>query len=118
MAAGGSTATNKKAGARPAFSKTVPQVRWISVPRNSRAAELVVEASGDHVDVLANTVGPDRGSRHGDRAGGNQADVTVPHEQMVVFDANRPVRCKAVFEADADRGAPAGVAGRIKRGAG
>ena len=37
--------------------------------------------------------------------------LRVAHEQMVVFDADRPVRRKAEFEAGSDRAAPAGFAG-------
>ena len=35
--------------------------------------------------------------------------VAVPHEQVIVLDADRPVRGEAVFEADADHATPAGV---------
>src|SRR3954468_20544735 len=37
---------------------------------------------------------------------------------MVVFEADRPVRGEAVFDADADRAAPAGVVGTIELGSG
>ena len=43
--------------------------------------------------------------------GGPAGEVvgTVLHEQVIVLDANRPVRGEGVFEAGADRAAPAGV---------
>ena len=44
-----------------------------------------------------------RAARRGEGIG------AVLHEQVIVFDADRPVRSEAVFEADADHAAPAGV---------
>ena len=43
---------------------------------------------------------------------------TVLHEQVIVLDANRPVRGEGVFEADADNGAPARFARIVEHEAG
>src|SRR5947207_11286892 len=75
-----------------------------SVLRDDRAAELVVQAGGDEIDVLTDAVGAEgEAARRGEGVG------TVLHEQVIVLDANRPVRGEGVFEAGADRAAPAGV---------
>src|SRR5947207_1400168 len=75
-----------------------------SVRRDDRAAELVVQAGGDEIDVLTDAVGAEgEAARRGEGVG------TVLHEQVIVLDANRPVRGEGVFEAGADRAAPAGV---------
>src|SRR5260370_34465895 len=36
-------------------------------------------------------------------------DVSGPHEKMVVFSRDRPVRCEAELNTSADRAAPAGL---------
>src|SRR6185295_9015972 len=38
--------------------------------------------------------------------------IGIAHEQVVVFDTERPVRCEAVLKSDAYGAAPAGRAGR------
>ena len=44
--------------------------------------------------------------------------IGIAHEQVVVFDTERPVRCEAVLKSGADGGAPAGRAGRGQFNAG
>jgi hypothetical protein len=75
-----------------------------SVLRDHRAAELVVHADRDEIDVLTDAVGA-RG--HAGRRG--EGKGTILHEQVIVFHRGRPVRSEAVLEADADGAAPAGV---------
>ena len=54
-----------------------------SVLRDDRAAELVVQAGGDEVDVLTDAVGAEgEAARRGEVVG------TVLHEQVIVLDAN------------------------------
>src|SRR3954447_26570068 len=75
-----------------------------SVLRDDRAAELVVHARGDEIDVLTDAiVAGEHATRRGEGVG------AVLHEQMVVLDADRRVRGEAVFEADADGATPTGV---------
>src|ERR1700686_2738312 len=85
-----------------------------SVLRDDRAAELVVQADGDQVDVLLDVVGA--GGHPGNREDAGEAVVVGAHEQMVVFDGGRPVRSEAVFEADANRATPTGVGRTIEHG--
>ena len=65
-----------------------------SVSRDARAAELVVQAGGDEIDVLTDAVGAE-----GEAARCGEVIGTVLHEQVIVLDANRPVRGEGVFEA-------------------
>src|SRR3954470_5787215 len=60
-----------------------------SVTAEHRAAELVVQADETHVDVLTDAIGA---SQAGER------DVLVLQEDVVVLDANRPVRGETVLE--------------------
>ena len=54
-----------------------------SVLRDHRAAELVVQAGGDEIDVLTDAVGAEgEAARRGEVVG------TVLHEQVIVLDAN------------------------------
>src|SRR6478735_787737 len=75
-----------------------------SVLGDHGAAELVVQADGDEIDVLTDAIGTEEGAGRGGEGQG-----TILHEQMIVFDRSRPVRSKTVFEADADHATPAGV---------
>src|SRR5258705_12782907 len=66
-------------------------------PVAAEAAEAVVDARGDHVHVLADPVV--------DKSGVNRSEpreriIGIAHEQVVVFNAERPVRCKAVLKSD------------------
>src|SRR5882757_10805940 len=79
-----------------------------SVLGDQRAAKLVVQASGEEIDVLLDAVGLCE-------RGGDEVDVLAIHEHVVVFERDRPVRREAVFEASANHGTPTGVAGRGKQ---
>lgn len=57
------------------------------------ATEFVVEAQGDHVHVLADPVG--RTGKQGVRD--RERIVRITHEEVVIFDACRPVRREAVL---------------------
>src|SRR3569832_170294 len=72
--------------------------------RERRAAEPVVQASREQVHVLLDAGGLDAG----------EGVVLATQEDVVVLEAERPVRREAVFEAGADRRTPAGVAGRAE----
>src|SRR5260221_2223750 len=75
-----------------------------SVLRDDRAAELVVQAGGDQIDVLTDAIVADQqASAIGEGVG------LVLHEQMVVFETDRPIRSEGILGADADRATPAGV---------
>ena len=65
----------------------------------AEAAEAVVQADQSDIDILANALALEEDPARG------QVDRARVHEQMVVFDADRPVRVEAVLEADADRAA-------------
>src|SRR5262249_5369424 len=56
--------------------------------------------------------------RRGEIARRGEGDVAVAKEDMIVLDANRPVRCEADFEADANRAAPAGAVRAVELDAG
>src|SRR6266436_3584169 len=57
-----------------------------SVLRDDRAAELVVHADGDEIDVLTDAIGTEeRASRRGEAVG------AILHEQVIVLDRGRPV---------------------------
>src|SRR3954449_10502113 len=73
---------------------------FCSVTAEARAAELVVQADEAHVDVLTDAVG--RGHQR-------EGDVLVLQEDVVVLDANRPVRGETVLEAGTDRATPTGL---------
>ena len=83
---------NKKAGARPAFSNLGTQVTRRSVP-----AELVVDASGDDINVLTDAALGHLHASRDDRAVAHEAIGLVLHEHVIVFDAGRPVRGEAIF---------------------
>src|SRR3954453_20693265 len=76
---------------------------FYSVTAEARAAELVVQADEAHVDILTDAIG----RRHQ-----REGDVLVLQEDVVVPDANRPVRREAVLQAGTDRATPAGLIGR------
>src|SRR6266851_5762641 len=82
------------------------QVR--SVPRGYRgstpAAEAIVDAGHDKVGIAVNAVG---GKEHA--AGCREGRGAVIEEQVVVLNPDRPIRSKAKFETDTNRGTPTGV---------
>src|SRR5882757_9787449 len=79
-------------------------MRGKSVTADDRAAKTVVDARGDEIDVLTDAI---RLEKHTTRRG--EGKGLILHEQVVVFDADRPVRGETIFKADADGAAPAGV---------
>src|SRR5689334_17704218 len=81
-----------------------------SVFRDDRAAPAVVHANGDHVDILTDALV--REQRAGERTASSTGDervIAAAHEQVVVFEADRPVRREAEFGAGADDTTPAGI---------
>src|SRR5215467_14971962 len=76
-----------------------PEVRRSVTGSNGRSApapEAIVEPYGDHVHVLADPV-----TEHGRKARidpHGEGVIRTPHEQMVVFDTDRPVRREAIFK--------------------
>ena len=75
---------------------------------NRTKSEAVVHAHGDHVHVLVDAAG------RSSKGGYDERVVGVAHEQVVVFNAGRPVRSEAILESDPHGGAPAGRACREK----
>src|SRR5271170_1709121 len=82
-----------------------------SVSRDGRAAEAIVDPRGGHVDILANIDDPVRGAgcrRVIDAHSSRDKDVVgVTHEQMVVFQCNRPVGREGEFDACSNSATPA-----------
>src|SRR5712675_1473718 len=112
MAAGGSVVANK---ATPHDKKAgeagLSFFRWrrSSVFRDNRATPTIVDADRDKIDVLADAIIAERRGGNTDHAVVEEVDGAILQEQMIVFDRGRPVRGEAIFEADTDRDAPAGV---------
>ena len=80
------------------------EIRGKSVTADDRAAKPVVDARGDEINVLTDAV-----SSNKDSGRGREGESLILYEQVVVFDADRPVRGETIFKADADGAAPAGV---------
>src|SRR5229473_4619533 len=92
-----------------------PGKRCGSILGNVGAAKRVVDADRDQIDVLTDAIDDHRaaGSRKTrDITQGRKAEVSGSHEEMVVFDGDRPARDKAIFKTGADRSAGTGVARR------
>jgi hypothetical protein len=77
--------------------RTIKYFALRSVLGNHRTGEAIVDADGRHVDVSLDAVG----ARHRPRGRG-QGDRVGPHKQVIVFDANRPVRREADLDAGTD----------------
>src|SRR5260370_29296141 len=85
-----------------------------SILGDGGAAEGVVHADRDQVEVLTDAIDDHRGAagrRTRDNTERRQSDVSASHEEMVVFDGDRPAGEKAIFKTGADRAAGPGVAG-------
>src|SRR6266702_8608552 len=84
----------------------LPGFREKSVLPDDRTTPVkaVVDARGEEIDVLTNAV-----SANKDSGRVREGESLILHEQVVVFDADRPVRGEAIFKADANGAAPAGV---------
>jgi hypothetical protein len=80
------------------------------VLRDHRAAEGVVHADGANIDILADAIDGRKGA--GARVGG---DIAAAHEEMVVFEGDRPMRREADFDASAHGAAPTGFAGAVEQ---
>src|SRR3979409_1945796 len=80
---------------------------WIyeirSVPRDGGATpvEAVIDARSDHIDVLTDAI---RAIEQAGRRG--EGDIAIAHEQVIVFDADRPVRCETKLKTGTDRATP------------
>src|SRR5262249_6555241 len=78
--------------------------------RRAPSAEAIVQAHQTDVDVLTDAFRLEEGTgQDGD------VDVASAHEQVIVCDAQRPVRREPKLQARADRAAPTGIVGRGKR---
>src|SRR5260221_14662509 len=81
----------------------------MSVLPNNRAAPTVVDPRGDEIDVLTDTlVFEQRASRSEETVIG-ESHVPALQEQVIVLDANRPIRRETIFKTDADRTTPASL---------
>src|SRR6516164_1868871 len=106
---------------RPAF---LPAYSWRApistrlVFRNAKNAEAVVEAHRDHINVFADPIERIAKQRVTDQERIVERFVGVTHEQVVVFETNRPIRREAIFKSDAHSAAPAGdlIRGETKSG--
>src|ERR1700682_4988125 len=83
----------------------------MSVLRDDRAAPAVVHANGGQIDVLTDAIG----CREQEEPRSRESDVPGTHEQMVVFEGDRPIRSEAVFETCADRATPTGLPGTVDK---
>src|SRR6266403_12937 len=87
--------------------------RRFSVLGDGGAAEGVVHADRDQIEVLTDAIDDHRGAagrRTRDNTERRQSDVSASREEMVVFDGDRPAGEKAIFKTGADRAAGPGVA--------
>src|ERR1700681_1795293 len=101
-----STASKKPPPCR-GFSVRRSGTRSVLPERPARAehpagAELVVHPDQADIDVLVDAMG-----HGGETGGGDKVEILVAYEQMVVFDADRPVRSEGIFQTCPDRTAPA-----------
>src|SRR4051812_44962438 len=95
-------ACSKKAGLAAGLSTI--NSRACSVPRNNRVrtAKTVIHPKRDHIHILADAVDGTGKKRIRDR----ERIVRITHEEVVVFDTERPVRREAVFPTDTDGTTP------------
>src|SRR5882672_6708411 len=81
--------------------------------------EAVVDASGDEVHILADRVCAEDAADRYDSGTQNtcrrEAATMVTHEQVIVLDRNRPIRCESEFEARSDDTTPACFTRRIEQ---
>src|SRR6478752_5672982 len=70
-------------------------------------AETIVQPKCDHVHILTDPVAEKGDAPWRDHA--REGRVVTPHPEMVVFDAERPIRRETVFPADTEGTAPARV---------
>ena len=104
--------SNKKAGISAGLVCWRSRNNARSVSRCDRrpvTAEAVVDAQGDHIHVLGDPAVGKVGGKHREA---RERIIGIAHEQVVVFNTKRPVRCEAVLKSNAHGAAPAGRAGR------
>src|SRR5713226_2726121 len=90
-----------------------PRKRRGSILRDGGAAKGVVHADRDQIEVLTDAIDDHRAAgrrKTRDITQRRKAEVSASHEEMVVFDGDRPAREKAIFKTGADRSAGPGVA--------
>jgi hypothetical protein len=63
------------------------EMRGKSLTGDDRAAKAEVDARGDEIDVLTDAIGLEKPTRRC-----REVEGLILHEQVVVFDADRPVR--------------------------
>src|SRR5258705_668656 len=109
----------RRATAAAVVRRAKGRKRRFSVLGDGGAAEGVVHADRDQIEVLTDAIDDHRGAagrRTRDNTEGRQSDVSASHEEMVVFDGDRPAGEKAIFKTDAHRAAgPGGAGGRGNR---
>ena len=80
---------------------------------------MVVDASGDQVHILADRVSAEYAADRYDSGTQNtcrrEAVTMVAHEQVIVLDRKRPVRCESEFDARSDDTTPACFTRRIEQ---
>src|ERR1700738_4649893 len=81
--------------------------------------ETVVDASSDEVHILVDRVSAEYAADRYDSGSQNtcrrEAATMVTHEQVIVLDRNRPIRCESEFEAGSDDPTPACFTRRIEQ---
>src|ERR1700733_10035101 len=82
-----------------------------AVLRDHRATERVVDAHRAHVDILLDILGTIETSK-----GIDEVLAAAAHEEMVIFDRDRPARREAGFKAGPDSATPTRFAGLIEDG--
>src|SRR5262245_46565987 len=99
----------------------LPVLRENSVLPDNRTTpvEAIVDASGDEVHILADRVSAEYAADRYDSGTQNtcrrEAATIAIHEQVIVLDRNRPIRCESEFDARPDDTTPAGVTRRIEQ---
>ena len=80
-----------------------------SILRDHRSTEPIVHADRDQIGVLMDSVGTHQsacGANRRDNTGRGKPNGSVAHEQVIVFDAERPIRRKAKLKSGTDRSTP------------
>ena len=74
---------------------------------------MVVDAGGHDIDILTDAFGT--GGKRGNRCR-CEADVAIPHEQVIPLDPERPVWSETIFPAYTGHSAPACFASGVEDG--
>src|SRR6476469_3473235 len=99
----------EKAPARVCRGSSLPERSVAGRYWRPVTAEAIVQPKGDQVHVLADPIVDESSA---DRIDDRERVIGIAHEQVVVFDTERPVRCEAVLKSNTDGPAPTGRAGR------